>query len=115
MGLNFLGSSSSYDTDLQPVGRIPNLPTGNPDPRNYEILAEERRGDYLIVIVHYPDCHNYEGLKLMVYKWSNHLHEAWAQYGMDPHFSRTRAWRAPVARFKPTSEGLAMARKVCEP
>jgi len=40
----------------------------NPDPRNFDIRCVVTIGDYIVVRVHYPDCANYEGNKIMVYE-----------------------------------------------
>lgn len=53
-------SSSSFDSGEE---KLP-----NPDPNNYEILREEQLGKYLIMVIKYPDCTNYEGKKYLFLK-----------------------------------------------
>jgi len=36
------------------------------------------------------------------------------QGAIDPHFSDNHKYISPIARFVPTEEGLAMAKKLCE-
>ncbi len=94
-------SSDSYD---QPV-----VPTGSPDPKRYKIERTEQYGDFLIVKINYPDCSNYEGNKILVYRGIDH-ETLEAQQFIDPHFCEKKEWHSPVARFEPTERGLEYAR-----
>jgi len=107
MGIR-LFSSSSYDTEKYPQG--PTAP--NPNPLNYEIIGSEQYANYLLVEVRYPDCTTFEGRKILVYKGINigHLKR---QKSIDPHFSTSEKFHSPIARFVPTEEGIAMARRFC--
>lgn len=55
----------------------------------------------------YKNCTNFEGIKILVFK---------GQYVerivMDPHFSDDE--ESPIARFKPTVEGINLATKLVE-
>lgn len=82
----------------------------NPNPACYQILDHEMIGDWLLVKIKYPDCTNYEGNKILVYK-NVGLGELEIQGLIDPHFSDRKDYRSPVARFEPTSQGWQMARK----
>lgn len=44
----------------------PKLP--NPDPLKWEVLNSFEENGYLLVELHYPDCTNYEGKKIMLYE-----------------------------------------------
>lgn len=83
-------------------------PEGNPDPKNYNIIAAEEAGDYLIVKIKYPNCTNYEGDKILVYRGINLLGLV-NQKLIDPHFFKDGRYASPVARFVPTAEGWKMA------
>lgn len=69
-------------------------------------------GKYCILTVNYPDCKNYEGTKILVYKAL--LEDVLAQKSLDPHFSESKEFLSPIARFIPTKAGLAMAHQFCK-
>jgi len=105
MGVGLFGrcSSSSYS-----------IPNSNPDPKKYRILQYLQKNHYLMVIVLYPDCTNFEGLKVMVYEHIHSVEELIQRTNgkLDPHFSKEDI--SPVARFKPTNDGIQMAIKFME-
>lgn len=103
MGLGIGFSKDSYDRTTGCA------PPGNPNPDNYEILEHEKIGDCLIVKVRYPDCRNYEGVKILVYLGVA-LKQLKAQKRIDPHFGDNEKYISPVARFVPTEAGMALAR-----
>lgn len=82
----------------------------NPNPQNFRIAREERIGHCTLVLVHYPDCVNFEGNKIMVY-WDvgSLLHAE----KLDPHFCE-EGCVSPIARFVPTAAGWRMARAFAE-
>ena len=84
----------------------PELP--KPNPRNYRIHEIEILGDYMILLVRYPDCTNYEGVKVLVYKGVS-LQQIVDQEKLDPHFCEGGGHPSPVARFEPTKRGMEMA------
>lgn len=102
MGLGFGISRSKLDSPVNTV----NLP--NPDPSNYKILHSESIYPYLILVVQYPDCTNYEGRKVLLFK-DVKLEELKKQKLIDPHFSQNTQYHSPIARFEPTGRGLKMA------
>lgn len=99
MGVSPMGSSS--------FGR--GYETPNPNPKNFRVVQHEYIGTWLIVIVNYPDCKNYEGDKLLVYKGVE-LKKLVEGGSIDPHFSASPM--SPIARFRPTPLGVVMARKL---
>ncbi len=110
MGMRlFKVSTSTYDTPKVPKvsKRLP-----NPDPENFKILRSEQIGEYLIVLLLYPDCTNFEGKKICVYK-NVSITELVKRKDIDPHFTNNKSVPAPVARFIPTDEGWEMAKKLC--
>jgi hypothetical protein len=119
MGLGACGSHSSsvfdkaynrnvtVNNNITIKNKIP-----NPDPKNYRILLSEKIEDYLIVKIKYPDCTNYEGIKILIFK-DIEIKDLIGQGIIDPHFSDNEEFYSPVARFVPTDEGMKMARKFC--
>jgi hypothetical protein len=107
MGINIFGSSSSYDEPQR------SRPSGNPDPSNYTIRTWIQIGSTLVVMVNYPDCHNHEGDKILVYR-DCFLKELEEQDSIDPHFAKNTYYFSPFARFEPTEHGWTMARILAE-
>jgi hypothetical protein len=106
MGLNLFGSScASCRTSVQE-------PRPNPNPRNFKITDITSVGKYVIAKVHYPDCTNFEGNKILVF-YNTTVGEVMRQGVLDPHFCEERHL-SPIARFVPTPEGLVMAMKFCK-
>ena len=92
MGLSFISSSCGDSL--------------NPNPKNFKVTCTLCYGEYLLIEVLYPDCKNYEGKKLILYKGIK-LEDLLAQGRIDPHFVEDKF--SPIARFKPDMEGLKMA------
>lgn len=88
----------------------PQLP--NPNPKRFQVLQSQAIGRFLLLKVRYPDCTNFEGLKILVFKDTN-LNELLAQGAIDPHFSDSEKYRHPIARFIPTDDGWDMAKQFC--
>jgi len=112
MGISLFGNSyakrdpggSGYDQD-KPNIESKRLP--NPDPHNFTIIKTEQIGYVLVVKIKYPDCTNYEGNKILVYKCT--LDELMNQTELDPHFCDDTSHIYPYARFKPTAYGWDLA------
>lgn len=86
--------------------------TNNPDPDNFVIECYEEIGKYLIAEIRYPDCTNFEGRKILVYK-NLSVKRLLAIRSLDPHFCSERAHIHPIARFVPTKKGWEYARIFC--
>lgn len=114
MGVIKFFSSSSFDRTYKPVSgnSVPEIKLPNPDPSNYRILQNEKIGDFLILMVNYPDCKNYEGNKILVFQYVT-LSELTDQKLIDPHFSSNPLMYSPIARFEPSKKGWEMATKFC--
>ena len=105
MGASIFNKSSYSSFDKPPV-------PPNPDPSNYKILRGWSYDEaYLVIELQYPDCTNYEGRKILVFKAS--LKSLLAQKKIDPHFSENKDFISPIARFEPTDEGWENARMWC--
>lgn len=110
MGLYFgrsKSSKSSYDNSSNTISS-----NFNPDPFKYKIIKYSNINEYLIVMIRYDDCVNYEGIKILVYKDVD-LIKLINQKHIDPHFSDSKKFHSPIARFVPTEEGYQMAIKFC--
>lgn len=82
----------------------------NPRADKYEIEKAISVGRELVLVVKYPNCKNYEGRKILVYK--NMSVEKLLQINnnlIDPHFTDNKSFVSPIARFEPTEEGLRYA------
>lgn len=85
-----------------------NQQDGNPDPRNYKILHHYIQSPYLVLEIQYPDCKNYEGRKILLYKDVT-LIDLINQKDIDPHFSDDKTKKYPIARFVPNDWGWRTA------
>lgn len=95
---------------IWPNGRISGgTPYKNdPDPQKFKLLVTVAIGKYLIVKIKYPNCSNYEGVKILLLE--NVTEQALKSMTyLDPHFSNDSAKISPIARFEPTDRGLTMA------
>ena len=95
MGLGALNCSTNYGFD-----KI--RPAPNPNPGRWNITKKVQYPNAYVLMVHYLDCTNFEGLKVMVYRGqfrdTKHL---------DPHFADSPD--SPVARFRPDAFGWQWA------
>ena len=108
IGTGYKLSSSDFDDPTQSN-------SGNPDPKNYEILEIHHTEDeYLIVKVKYPDSKNYEGIKILLFDKNVTVEKLWTQGKLDPHFSNNKDYYSPIARFEPTKRGMEMAKILCK-
>ena len=80
-------------------------------PENFNIEISTQIENYLILIVEYPNCSNYEGLKILVYE-NVTIEDINKLNKIDPHFCEKCL--SPIARFVPTMKGYKMAKMFCE-
>lgn len=97
------GSRSDYS---YPVSE--STPDINPDPDKWEIQDAVEVGKALVVKIKYPNCINFEGMKILVFKDMTLL-KLFKQKKIDPHFFKDSKYASPIARFIPTDEGWQMA------
>jgi hypothetical protein len=76
-----------------------------PNPNIFTIKQIHTHGKYIIVLVNYPNCTNYEGNKICVYS-NKKIRELVNSDYLDPHFDENDG---PIARFEPTNRGWKMA------
>lgn len=101
MGAAKFLSSSSFDSE--------NKSNNNPNPTKFRVLREKRINNFIILKLNYPDCSNYEGNKILLFKDCSLLDIVNQKEGIDPHFSDNKELISPIARFKPDDEGWSMA------
>jgi hypothetical protein len=80
----------------------------NPPSRyNYMEMQNNEQNGNIAILVNYPNCKNYEGEKIIVFK-----NTTWEQVKnlkeLDPHFTEENVVK-PFARFEPTEEGWLSA------
>jgi hypothetical protein len=93
---------------LQPSNTTQCSTVPNPDPCNFQIVGYYEHQEYLMVKVRYPDCFNYEGLKIILFKNISYSKlRTWKT--LDPHFDPKNNI---VARLAPTNEGWNMGLKI---
>lgn len=118
MGCVKIGSSSRFDPGVwwqdENANNLPQSPapesTGNPDPATYTLQRSEQIENFLILGINYPDCKNYEGNKILVFKdvtWKDLA----KQKLIDPHFSDNPNKISPIARFEPGPYGWTYAQQ----
>jgi hypothetical protein len=82
----------------------------SPNPKNFKILnLIELENTY--AEIHYPDCKNYEGVKIVVFE-GKVADKLLKLTELDPHFSTQEL--SPIARFKPDNRGKYMALQICK-
>jgi hypothetical protein len=107
MGIYLFRSNSSYDNRSNyEKEECKNLPT--PNPSNYIIKRSWEKNGNLLIEINYPDCINYEGNKILLYK-NTTLKELKKQKYIDPHFSENKKFKSPFSRFEPTENGWETA------
>ena len=74
----------------------------NPSPDNWVLISKHYAKNGYVLKVKYYGCTNFEGVKILVYRGA-FIDRKY----LDPHFSIDED--SPIARFKPTAEGLQMA------
>lgn len=84
----------------------------NPDPSNFKIIKywikHYNKEVYTILRVNYPNCTNYEGDKILVFK--GHRNDILNTRYLDPHFSK--AMDSPIMRINPSEEGLSLINSI---
>jgi hypothetical protein len=104
MGIYLFSSSCVHDTPTDP-------PTdGNPNKFRYRIGKSYHASNVshpVAVELFYPDCKNYGGRKILVYRSLKDFDMTIKNGHVDPHFLEGQI--SPVARFEPTDEGWTLA------
>ena len=85
---------------------------GNPNPRNFQIVQCESIGHFVVALVRYPECLNFEGQKILVFEDIS-AETIKNLNSIDPHFCDSDH-PSPVARFVPTQKGWSYAIQFCK-
>jgi hypothetical protein len=80
---------------------------GNPNKYRYSIVKSQQVGSSIVVQIHYPDCFNHKGNKILVYDNLNKFLKEHQNKCIDPHFLEKSY--SPIARFEPTERGWRLA------
>jgi hypothetical protein len=99
MGIGIFGKSCLGD----PSNVVAVAP--NPSPTRWKMLNKTQYENSYVLTIRYLDCTNFEGVKIIVYR-GQYEHIA----VLDPHFKDESD--SPIARFKPTQEGISLAHKL---
>jgi hypothetical protein len=110
MGINIFRSSSRFDSyyDSFDYNKPPTTIDANPNPNNYEIIEHLESNGWLLIKIKYPDCKNYEGIKILLFR-NVTVMDLLKQKLIDPHFSENKEYKSPFARFEPTELGWEAA------
>lgn len=86
----------------------PNTSNPNPNPYNFRILDIVEINGNCIVNILYPNCTNYGGRKLLLYRNTKEIDIRKVDC-LNPHFLESKGLY-PFARFEPTTEGRRAAK-----
>jgi len=112
MGVNLLSRKCHTYCDISTFNNVwdtKKIPEA-PNPNVFRIRKMEQVKNNVVVLIHYPNCDNYEGNKICLYK-NTILKQVLDQIYIDPHFSND-CGLSPFARFEPTEKGWEMAVKM---
>lgn len=101
MGINIL-SRNSFGKTGDNYEKLKKSPQ-DPDPSKFILENVVEYNGNAAVQIKYPNCTNYEGTKIIVYKNVNYKQLA-SLKEIDPHFVEGNVIK-PFARFEPTEEG----------
>jgi hypothetical protein len=89
--------------------------TGNPDPRNFEIIKIETLNQYSLVMVKFPDCKNCGGIKILLINGMTE-EEIRDLDKIDPHFQEGHSTEEPyiIARFEPSNSGWGLGQMMMQ-
>ena len=76
---------------------------GDPQPHRFEVISVELLDGYTLAKIKYPDCQNFDGIKILIYEGDvrDEINNAKI---LDPHFLEKGL--SPVARVKPAYGGF---------
>lgn len=82
----------------------------DPNPAKFNILKHYYDSGNLAIWINYPNCTNYEGNKIIVFK-----NTTWEQLNklkeIDPHFTESDEIK-PFARFEPTDYSWELTKRI---
>ena len=108
MGMSLFGSSSLVNSFGNDYASSCNVQ--DPDPEKFKIKDIMQEGNFVIAEILYPNCTNYEGIKIIVFNNAT-VKEIKELSIIDPHFLENNK---VFARFKPTIGGINAAFILCK-
>ena len=99
--------SSNFSCSSPSVASAAPAPAPNPNPDRWNLLEKQEYPNGYVLKVHYLDCTNFEGVKVMVFEGKFKMRSH-----MDPHFHESSD--APIARFRPDADGWERACKLAK-
>lgn len=113
MGINVLGSKTKtkWSSSTGSICNCRDEKDIEPKSDLFEIIWVKKIGKCLITKIHYPNCTNWDGYKILVFKDISEKELRNAKL-IDPHFSKSKL--SPIARFKPGFEGVENATAFCK-
>jgi len=109
MGVFKIGSVSKFDNSAHSNPRPRPKGNGQPNPSRWKLKRHLTMNHYLIIEITYDDCINFEGRKILMFDKGVTLKDITRQKLIDPHFSESKDFFHPIARFVPTQRGWEMA------
>jgi hypothetical protein len=107
MGLSFI----SHFSDSKPLTKAFVSPSRslppNPNPFRYRVKKRKVVNGNLILLVHYPDCTTFSGMKLLLLRGANYT-----KGNLDPHILGNN--HPVIARFEPNEVGWGLAEACAE-
>ena len=107
MGLSLFKNCSVYPSCPAPERAF----APNPNPAKFQIFETKQVGANVVVKIRYPDCTNYEGVKICLFVNTTEA-DLKRRERLGPHFCEDSL--SPFARFKPTVSGWEAALKMAE-
>jgi len=106
---------TDYKEIVARIEKVEKINERNPRADRYHIEKSLQVGTALILYISYPNCTNYEGRKVLVYKDMTLDRLMVLNHQLiDPHFSDSPKFISPIARFVPTDEGVRLAIELAE-
>lgn len=102
-----LFSDSKSSESRKVINYITIRKPNEPDPKLFKIVKSEKIGNYLIVLINYPNCTTFGGNKVCVYE-NVSKKDLESLKELDPHFLNTSRF-SPVARFRGDEDGYKNA------
>ncbi len=86
----------------------PPVQTGNPNPYNFFVKKSFEHNRYVLVWIRYPDCHNFDGNKiLLIDNQSKEYEKCLKNKKLDPHFLEENHI---IARFRPEEQYFSVGK-----
>jgi hypothetical protein len=108
MGIGIKFSSGTCKTPQKEINKIIKTYDKNRkinisiDATNFKVWWKHYEGNFMVALVEYPECSNYDGLKLLVFEGLKEIPKE-----LDPHFLDNNKFL--IARFRPEEKQVTQA------